>query len=454
MESKRIAVLGGGVTGLAAAHRLTTLGARVRLFEQGPRIGGAIRTERTGGWLVEAGPNSLQDNSPEVSALMKEIGLDAERLEAGPVAKNRYLVRRGRLMPAPLSAGALFSSPLFSLGAKARILSELFRCRRARAGDASLADFARDHFGSEIVDYAVQPIVSGVCAGDPARLSTREAFPKLWAWEKKHGSLLRGQSADARARRASGLAAPEIISFRNGLQALPEALAARLPAGAIALNCPVERLAPGPGWQVAYRNDGRQASESFDAVISALPAPSLARLLIGQSAEKPLAALSRIEHPPVSSLFLGFRRDQVAHPLDGFGVLVPAVERRSILGILFSSSLFSGRAPAGHVALTVMTGGALQPQIARQATSELLASVRPDLEDLLGISGEPAFVRHHFWPQAIPQYQLGHEAHREAMAECERAHTGLFIGGQARDGISIPQCLASGLALASRAAGF
>ncbi len=153
----------------------------------------------------------------------------------------------------------------------------------------------------------------------------------------------------------------------------------------------------------------------------------------------------------MASLFLGFRREQVAHPLDGFGVLIPQMERRAALGVLFSSSLFPGRAPAGGVALTVMAGGALQPEIARLGAPELLEAVRPDLRDLLGVTGEPVFRRHAFWPQAIPQYNLGHERHLAAMAAAEQANPGILIGGQVRDGISLSQCIAAGEALAARA---
>jgi oxygen-dependent protoporphyrinogen oxidase len=163
--------------------------------------------------------------------------------------------------------------------------------------------------------------------------------------------------------------------------------------------------------------------------------------------------LEGIEHPPVASLFLGYRREQVAHPLDGFGVLVPEIERRSVLGVLFSSSIFPGRAPSGHVALTVMVGGSRQPEIARQPAEKLLGTIEPDLRELLGVTGAPVFQRHNFWPRAIPQYNLGHEVHLEAMSAAERAQRGLFIGGQARDGIPMPACIVAGEKLAARAAG-
>ncbi len=451
---KSIAVLGAGATGLAAAHRLVRLGHQVRVFEQSARVGGAIRTERTDGWLVEGGPNSLLSGDPALDALIAEIGLAGERQAANPGAKNRYIVRGGRPVAAPVSPPALFSSPLFSAGAKFRLFAEVFCRRRIRPADISLAKFVRAHFGQELVDYGLNPFVSGVYAGDPEKLSARHSFPKLWEIEQTHGSIIRGQIAEARAKKARGEARGGIISFQRGLQSIPDTLAARLPTGALVLNAPIEALLPGEKWTVVWQDNDRQThTETFDGVVAALPATALAQLRFTTLGARPLAALAGVEHPPVSSLFLGYRRDQVAHPLDGFGVLVPEVEKRSVLGILFSSSLFDGRAPEGHVALTVMVGGARQPELARLSTGELLAAVDRDLRELLGVSGAPVFQRHNFWPRAIPQYNLGYERFLEEMSACERAYPGFFLGGQARDGIALPACLAAGEKLAVRAAG-
>jgi oxygen-dependent protoporphyrinogen oxidase len=454
-SSKSIAVLGGGITGLTAAWRLAQRGHRVRLFEQSSRLGGAIRTEIDDGWLVEAGPNSLQE-TPEILALIRELGLESERIESAPATKNRFIVRDGKLVPLPLSPPALLTSPLFSLKTKLRLLTEMTTRPVTRAADCSVAEFARSHFGDEILDYAVQPFVSGIYAGDAEKLSLRHAFPKLWAMEQTHGSVIRGQMAASKARRSRGeTAIPKIISFRRGLQTLPQALAAQLPANTVALTARVERLIQGRPWQVVWRDTSTSESqtENFDAVVVALPGSSLAQLTIGAALaanETLLHPLGAISHPPVSSLFLGFRKEHVSHPLDGFGALVPVREKRSVLGVLFSSTLFPGRAPGGHVALTVLVGGALRPELARESSSEVFASVRNDLRDLLGVSGEPVFIRHAFWPRAIPQYNLGYEQSIQAIADCEQAYPGLFIGGQARDGISLPNCLAAGEKLAGR----
>ncbi len=443
-----IAILGAGITGLTAAYRLAQRGHRIRLFESTDRVGGAIRTEIVDDWLVEAGPNTLLAGEPALAALFDELGLSPERVAANPAARHRYVVRGGRARALPASPPAFLTSTFFSVGAKLRVAAELLKRPRVRLADLPLEEFFRDHLGQEVVDYALNPFVTGIYAGNPKKLSARYAFPKLWACEQAHGSLLRGQMAAAKApreRRGAG-----IMSFRRGLQALPDALASRLPPGTLALRARIEALVPGSPWSLVWNDGVATHTENFDAVIAALPAPALAQLRFGTLGERPLASLDTIEHPPVSSIFLGYRREQVAHPLDGFGVLVPEVERRSILGVLFSSSLFVGRAPAGHVALTVIVGGTRQPEIARQSTEKLLTTIAPDLQQLLGVTGPPVFQRHAFWPRAIPQYNLGYETHLETMTNAERTHRGLFIGGQARDGIALPACIAAGERLAAQ----
>jgi protoporphyrinogen/coproporphyrinogen III oxidase len=471
-----IAVIGGGITGLAAAYRLTKLGHRVRLFEASAHLGGVIRSERTPeGWLIESGPNSFQENARDVAALLTELGLTSSIVVTNPSAKKRFIVRGGRLRAAPLSPPGLFTSSLFSPYGKLRLLRDLGISPRERPTDVSLATLIREHFGREFLDYAFNPFVSGVYAGDPEKLSARYSFPSLWTAEQTHGSLIRGMISQARTRKRRGEPKTRLLSFRDGLQTLPEALARALPSGTIELSTVVESLTPplaaGSPWRVAFRrifsssensaassvaSSSDLSTENFASVILALPAHALAKLTFTTSdhralSARPLAALADVPHPPVTSLFLGFRREQVAHPLDGFGALVPALERKNILGALFSSSLFPGRAPDGHVAITVLAGGTRQPELAALPTDRLLAEILPDLRQLLGVTGDPVFLRHHAWPHTIPQYNLGHERFLGAIETCEHTYARLHIGGQVRDGISVPACLQAGLALADRA---
>lgn len=447
-----VAIIGGGATGLAAAYRLTKAGRQVRLFEAGNRLGGAVRSEQSEGWLIEAGPNSFQENSREIVQLLDELGLSAERVVANTSAKKRFIVRDRKLCAVPMSPPALIRTPLFTTGTKLGLLGEIFTRPRKRVSDVSLAEFVGDHFGSEIVEYAVNPFVSGIYAGDARKLSARHAFPRLWECEQKHGSLIRGQIAAAKARKAEGHPKTKIVSFQRGLQTLVDALAAKLPTSAVELETRIESLLPGQPWQIVWSRGSETRTEQFSDVILAAPAKSLAKFSFGALAERPLAILDGIEYPPVSSLFLGFRQEQITHPLDGFGALIPGIEKFSMLGVLFSSSLFPNRAPAAHVALTVMVGGSLRPELAGKSMDELTATVMPELRELLGVTGEPVFRRMNHWPRAIPQYQLGYERYLDAMAACERNYPGLFIAGHVRDGIALPSCLVSGLTIGGKLA--
>jgi len=451
---RQIAIIGGGVTGLSAAYHAAREGATVRLFEAADRVGGPVHSERDGDWLVEAGPNSLQVASSELSGLLHDLGLAADLCPASPAAQHRYILRNGRPQAAPTSPPGLLTSGLFSLGAKVRVLTEVLKRPRGRSADISLADFVRSHFGDELVDYGLNPFVAGIYAGNPEKLSAQHAFPSLWQMERTTGSIIRGQIQAAKARQARGETSgpPQIISFREGLGMLPAALAAKLPAHAIELGSRVVSLLPGKRWSLVWSRHGETYTESFDRIILALPAGALSRLAIGPLGERPLAELADIEYPAVASLFLGYRREQVGHPLNGFGMLVPTVEHRQVLGVLFSSSLFAGRAPAGHVALTVMLGGSQRPDLGTAALERLRPLVQRELGELLGVSGDPVYARLHAWPRAIPQYNLGYGRYLKAMEACEHQHPGLLIGGQVRDGIALAACLQSGRKLAARAA--
>ncbi|MFI5356970.1 MAG: protoporphyrinogen oxidase [Opitutales bacterium] len=448
---RSIAILGAGVTGLTAAHRLARQGCAVRVFERGPRTGGAIGSELAEGWLVERGPNTVLESGLDMPALIKELGLEGERIEANATAKKRFIVRGGRALATPASPVSFFTTPLFSLGAKCRIMGEILARPRVRPADVSLEELVRSHFGSEVVTYGLNPFVSGVYAGNAKKLSARHAFPTVWESERSHGSLIRGLLAGAKARKARGEPRGRMVSFRRGLQTLTDTLSGALPTGTVTLNARIEALIGSPCWTVVWSDGGAVHSEEFDLVLSALPASGLASLRFGALGEQPLAAVEAIEQPPVASLFLGYRRDQVRHPLDGFGVLVPEVEKLSVLGVLFSSTLFPGRAPEGHVALTVMAGGARQPEVAMLELPALLRRIQPDLVQLLGVTGEPLFLRHTLWPQAIPQYNLGYERYFDTMNAAETGHPGFLIGGQARDGIAVSACIAAGEKLARRA---
>jgi oxygen-dependent protoporphyrinogen oxidase len=445
--SPRIAVLGGGITGLAAAWQLQRAGFAPVVFERAERAGGAIGTLRTDGWLHELGPNSLLEGAPEVPAFITDIGLGDRRLYASPAAQRRYIVRGGRLRAMPASPAAFITTNLFSWGAKLGLLGEPWRPRAPADSEESVADFVVRRLGREFLDYAVNPFVGGVYAGDPARLSVRHAFPKLHALEQEHGSLIRGA---LKRRNTSGGPAGRMFSFPEGLGEIPAALARAL-GPALRLGHAVRAARrQAAGWEVEFTARGQHATETFSAVVCALPADALASLDFAGLAPS-LQQLREIEHPPVCSIFTGYRREAVRHPLDGFGLLVPAVEHRPWLGTLFSSTLFPGRAPDGCVGLTSFVGGMRDPALTSRDDAALVDLVHAELGQILGVHAAPVFTHVQRWPRAIPQYALGYQRFQDAIIAAEAAAPGLFIGGNCRDGISLANCIASAGRLAQRA---
>ena len=448
-----VAVVGAGLTGLTAAYRLKQRGNRVVVYEAGDRIGGAIQTVRRDGYLAELGPNSLNAPSAVVATLLADLGLEGSRLRASSIARHRYIVRKGRLVRLPMSPAELLTSRLLSNGAKLAIFGEPL----VDAGDSpleeSIAAFIRRRFNQEVLDYIVNPFIGGIFAGDPEQLSVRHATPKLYALERVHGSVMKALVPMMRAQREAkqGAVSPgSVVSFTAGLQELPDALGRAL-SSELRLRSPVTQLRKGPrGWTVGA---AFQTPELFDAVVYAAPAHCLDEIDLDLDGAERLATLASIFHPPVAVVALGFRRPDVAHPLDGFGFLTPEVERKRVLGAIFSSSLFRDRAPEGHVLVTVFVGGTRDPDLVQADAQTLTARVLDELRPLLGTSGEPTFRALHVWPKAIPQYVLGYGRFKDIAEDVERRNPGLVLAGTYRDGVSLGDAITSAEQAAVRVAG-
>lgn len=471
-EPRSVIVIGAGITGLVAAYELKRRGVPVTVYEAAPRAGGAIGTSLADGFLAEHGPNAFV-SSPSVEELITRLGLQPDVVEANPDANKRYVVRNGRLLPFPTTPPALLFTSLLSLRAKLRVLFEPLVKGGPRDLDESVASFVRRRLGPEVLDYAVNPFIAGIFTGDPERLSMAHAFPRVYELEREFGSLskglvmsLRRARRDAAAARASAADTPNqlpaspatvgarLISFRDGLQVLTDTLTDAL-GNALKLATPVRLVHRGESrWVVESGPDGAARARAVDAVVLAAPAHSLAAMELPAAIRKHAMPIEGVAYPPVSSLTLGFRREDVAHPLDAFGVLVPSVEQRQILGISFTSTLFPERAPEGHVAVTVFVGGARQPEQARLQTDALVRLVRTDLRDLLGVRGEPVFAKHVFWPRGIPQYEVGYGRIKDAADETEQENPGLYLTGNYRHGVSVGDCIASGQQVADRVAAY
>ncbi len=452
-----VAIVGGGITGLCAAFRLRQQNIPVTLYEEAGRVGGPIRTICENGFMAEYGPNTILETSPKIAALITDLGLDPRRRDSDPAANKNYIVRNGRMHPLPVSAGAFAATPLFSIAGKLRIAAEPFIRKPPGSEDESLAEFVVRRLGREFLDYAINPFVSGIYAGDPAALSVRHAFPKLHKVEAQYGSLILGQFLGARERKKRAeVAAPQAkkVSFDDGLQVLTDTLHTQL-GDSVKLRSSVLSVEKNAGgWTVAVLANGREERRNHSAVLFTAPAHKLASLRIADAEPVSLAVLGEIKHPSVARIVLGFRKEDVADPLDGFGFLVPELERLSILGTTFSSSIFANRAPQGHVTLTSFIGGCRNPELANRQPEELFDRAVQDLKRVLGVRGQPIYRHHVVFPWAIPQYNVGYGKFMDLMTGIEARHPGLFFAGNYRNGISVGNSIVAGQEVASRVATF
>ncbi len=448
-----VAVIGAGITGLTAAFYLKRNGIPVTLYESSDRVGGVIRSVRANGYLAEFGPNTILETSPKITQLVRDARLESRRLDPAPEASARYVVRYRRPIEMPGSPLGFFTTRLFTAKAKLAVLREPFVPPRRDGTEESVAEFVLRRLGREFLDHAIDALVAGVYAGDPSRLSVPQAFPKLGQLEARYGSLIKGQIFGARERKRRGEVAKDRagkLSFDEGLQVLPDTLRNQL-GEAVVLNTEVTALAQtASGWKLALSQRGEPLSAEHSAVIYAGTAFRLAKLGLETEAGLSLITFGEIRYPPVASVVLGFRRQDVEHPCQGFGMLIPRIEGFKILGTIFSSSLFPNRAPEGHLTLTSYVGGERYPELASLSADELVALTRADLQVLLGVRGTPTFQHTVFYPQAIPQYNVGYGRYRDFMAQIENRAPGLFLAGHYRDGISVGDSIVSGCTVADR----
>ena len=431
---EEVIIIGGGISGLATAYFLRKRGWSPLLLEAGAAPGGNLQSRQEEGYLRDMGPNSLMLKGRIVPEWLRELQLEGDIVEANPLAGRRYVLNRHR-QPVALGPGVLFGGGLLSIRGRLRLLGEPFQPPHPTPdGEESIADFVRRRLGDEALTWLVDPFVSGVFAGNPARLSVQATLPRLAALEQDGGSLLRG-ALRARKKKLPGTPKTRLVSFREGLQVLPLRVANTL-GDTLRCDTPVDQLAySGDMWKVGSGNQTWQSKR----LVLALPAGAAARLLAPTDATL-ARELDAIPYPAVGSLSIGFRRPQVEHPLDGFGMLIPRVMGLETLGVLFSSTLFPGRAPAGQVLLTAFIGGS-QNVLAGRDDDDLLATVLREIGPLLGISGDPVFSRCRVWPKAIPQYEIGHLDRMKRIDTLSAGHPGLHFRANWQGGVALGDCI-------------
>lgn len=441
-------MIGAGAAGLVAARRLQELGVAPLLLEASTRVGGAIETVRRDGWLAEAGPNTVMEPDPQVRALLDRAGLADRIVRPGDAVKRRYIVHAGAPVVLPLSPGELVATPILSVAGRLRMLKEPFVGPGGGDPEETVDTFARRRFGDEVATRLFDPLVAGTSGADPTQVLVRYAFPKLVEYEQTAGSILKGaMRSRSQARRRGEVLGGGLWSCRDGLgeatARLADLLGDQLQCGRV-----VRRVSQRDGRYAVETDDG--AVMPVDGVIFACPATAFASLTIDGAGGDAMRSVASIPHSSLATVSLGFRREQVAHPLDGFGLLAPSCERRRILGTLFSSTLFPDRVPAGHVLLTAFAGGMRHPEVADLSDDALVAMVREELRALLGAEGDAAFVEVRRWHAALPIATRGHAARLAPAAALEAAHPRLAVTGAWRAGLAVNDVMLGGLRAAER----
>jgi oxygen-dependent protoporphyrinogen oxidase len=455
----RIAVIGGGIAGLAAAHRLVELSRerqqpiQLTLLEAGKRLGGAIGTERTDGFVIEAGPDSFISEKPWGIKLCERIGFTTRLVGTRDENRRTYVVHNGRLhslpdgflLLAPTQFWPLITTRLFTWPGKLRMAMDLLLPRGAQRGDESLGSFVTRRLGREALERVAQPLVGGIYTADPDDLSLAATMPRFLEMERKFRSVIWAmwtaqRRAPAAGRAMSGARWSLFVSVDDGMQSLVDALAQRLPEGSVRLGTPVSSVRREQSWKITTAgNDTIEA----DAVVLATPAHQSAGFVTDLDAR--LAdELRGVPYASSATVSLAYRNDQIPARLDGFGFVVPLVEARSIVACTYSSMKYPGRAPEGDVLMRCFVGGAMQQNLFDQDDMTMIESVRRELRELLGITGEPLLRRIHRHAQAMPQYRVGHLDRMARIDACLAQHPDLAVAGNAYRGVGIPDCVHTG----------
>ncbi len=460
----RIVIVGAGLSGLCTAFYLvrelekTGKDAEILIFESDSVPGGKMRTIRQDGFNLEWGPNGFLTNKPFGMELVKDLGIEGRVVRSSDEARKRYIFSGGALQRLPETPVAFFRSGLLSLKGRARIMWEPFAAGAPENVDESLGDFARRRLGPEALEKLIDPMVTGIYAGDPERMSLRSCFPLIHNLESRYGGLVRGMLCLKRERAKQGVktkmsAGPGgvLVSFDGGVQTLADELASPLSDG-LHMNVSVDRVERrGGAYVLGISERGVREELEADVLVVATAAYDALRILSPVDGEL-TDALSSIPYSPITVAALGYDAATLGNPLDGFGFLIPGAEKRKILGALWDSSVFPNRAPEGKALIRAMVGGVRAPELACLPEEELLALVRRELSDIMGVSAEPVLAKTFFHDRGIPQYLVGHGALLERIDARLADLPGLYLNSNAYRGIALNDCVRESKLAAERIA--
>ena len=436
-------IIGAGISGLTTAFLLNKLGCDVTVLEKKKEPGGSIETVFEKGFLFDKGPNSALETHPLIGKMINELNLKDQLVYANKEANKRYILKNNQLHALPMSPTAFLKTRLFSPAAKLRLLAEPFIGRSKDGYYQSISEFVTRRLGKEFLDYAINPFVAGVYAGNPEELSVKSAFPKLYELEEKYGGLIVGtiRSIRERKRRAEkSKQSAKMLSFKDGMQVLPKAIARHL-SGKVKFQSDVTSIKKINGkYQINFTLEGEQQSLNCDKILSTVPA-YIASNLFAHFDEKLLKHLNEIYYPPVLVLFLVYKKKFIRRPLDGFGFLIPSKEKKSFLGAIWSSVIFPNRSDDSTAVFTLFAGGARNPEIGSIDKEILIGKVKKEFEEIMKISGEPELQTYKYWSKAIPQYNIGYIEHEKYFDEFEKNNPGLLLSGNYRGGISVGDCI-------------
>jgi oxygen-dependent protoporphyrinogen oxidase len=443
--NNKVVILGAGISGLTAAYLLNKEGYDVTILEKKNVVGGSIESISEKGYMFDRGPNSALETTPLIEQIVNELNLKDEFVYANKKGNKRYILRENVLHSLPMNPISFFKSKLFSKRGKFRLFAEPFIGRSKDGYYQSIAEFVKRRLGKEFLDYAVNPFVAGVYAGNPEDLSVKSAFPKLYDLEEKYGGLIVGTFKSIKERKNRPEVAKQsakMFSFVNGMQILPETIAKKL-GDKVHLQSEVttiEKVAS--GYKVNYTDTGNPVNITCNYLVSTVPAYIASELFC--PLDKDVAEhLNKVHYPPVLVLYLAYNIKDIGRPLDGFGFLIPSIEKKSFLGAIWSSVLFPNRAPENIAAFTLFIGGARDPMVGTYDKDVLFKRVRNEFETLMRINTEPVYFSYKFWPKAIPQYNMGYIEHENSFVKFEEENPGLVLAGNYRDGISVGDCIKS-----------